>query len=256
MSLCRVALLGQEERLLQGGLQAGRNGVDRQQPLCAHDALPLSRSGSRFSTGWCWWITWLGYRQFALLGAVLDLQVPYAPQIDPVSPAVVSESDKSIVAAWAADDGAKPPHLVNHRRSDLIGPSAALAGVMRGGYLKGEDLPEGASRGVAIQPVFVHRSLSSCRSEAFGLYARGAVPELHERRRRCLHQRCRAAHEGQRTLLWRRGDLFEHLPVYAAAVARPAYRLGACEGVEYLQRSVLRCEALELLGVDRLFARA
>ena len=38
---------------VQGGFQAGRTGVDRQQPLCAHDALPLSRSGSRFSSGWC-----------------------------------------------------------------------------------------------------------------------------------------------------------------------------------------------------------
>ena len=36
---------------VQGGLQAGRTGVDRQQPLCAHDALHLSRSGTRFSTG-------------------------------------------------------------------------------------------------------------------------------------------------------------------------------------------------------------
>src|SRR5688572_25075167 len=86
------------------------------------------------------------------LGDVLDLQVPYAPQIDPVSPAVVSESDKGIVAAWAADDGAQPPHLVNHRCPDLIGPSAVLAGVMRGGSLEGEDLPEGASCSVPVQP--------------------------------------------------------------------------------------------------------
>ena len=42
---------------LQGCLKAGRTGVDRREPLCAHYALPLSRSGARFSTGWCWWIT-------------------------------------------------------------------------------------------------------------------------------------------------------------------------------------------------------
>src|SRR5215208_4264186 len=39
---------------VQGGLQAGRTGVDRQQPACAHDALYLSRSGAKFYTGWCW----------------------------------------------------------------------------------------------------------------------------------------------------------------------------------------------------------
>src|SRR5918997_2506427 len=44
---------------VQGGLQAGRTGVDRQQPPCVHDALHLSRSGSRFSTECRWWITWL-----------------------------------------------------------------------------------------------------------------------------------------------------------------------------------------------------
>jgi hypothetical protein len=44
---------------LQGCLEAGRTGVDRREPLCAHDALPLSRSGARFSTGRCWWINWL-----------------------------------------------------------------------------------------------------------------------------------------------------------------------------------------------------
>jgi hypothetical protein len=44
---------------VQGDLQAGRTGVDRQQPPCAHDAPHLSRSGSRFSTGCRWWITWL-----------------------------------------------------------------------------------------------------------------------------------------------------------------------------------------------------
>ena len=37
---------------VQGNLQAGRTGVDRQQPPCVHDALHLSRSGSRFCTGW------------------------------------------------------------------------------------------------------------------------------------------------------------------------------------------------------------
>src|ERR671917_72149 len=35
---------------VQGGLQAGRTGVDRQQTPCVHDALHLSRSGARFST--------------------------------------------------------------------------------------------------------------------------------------------------------------------------------------------------------------
>src|SRR5215204_4275101 len=44
---------------VQGGLQAGRTSVDRQQPLCAHDALHLSRSGTRFYTGYHWWVTWL-----------------------------------------------------------------------------------------------------------------------------------------------------------------------------------------------------
>src|SRR5918998_2977035 len=238
MSLCRVALLGQEERLLQGGLQAGRNGVDRQQPLCAHDALPLSRSGSRFSTGWCWWITWLGYRQFALLGDVLDVQVPYAPQIDPVSPAVVSESDKGIVAAWAADYGAQPPHLVNHRCPDLIGPSAVLAGVMRGGYLEGEDLPKGASCSVAIQPELVHSSLTSSWSEAFGLHARRVVPQAHQRVRRPLHKRRGAAHEGARALLRGPTHLPKHLGVDAPVVAAPTLRPGARQGVDHLQRTV------------------
>jgi hypothetical protein len=44
---------------VQGSLQAGRTSVDRQQPLCAHDALHLSRSGTRFYTGCRWWVTWL-----------------------------------------------------------------------------------------------------------------------------------------------------------------------------------------------------
>src|SRR5918992_4944900 len=87
-----------------------------------------------------------------LPGDVRDLQVPYAPQIDHVPPTVSGQPDEGVVAAWAADDGAQPPHLVNHRRSDLIDPCAALAGVMRGGYLKGEHLPEGASCSVAVQP--------------------------------------------------------------------------------------------------------
>src|SRR3712207_1447771 len=115
---------------------------------------------------------------FPLPGNVRDLQVPYAPQIDPVSPAVVSEPDEGIAAAWAADDGAQPPHLVDHRRSNLIGPSASLAGVMCGGRLEGEDLPEGACRGVAVQPEFVvHSSLTSRCSEPFGLSrARGRAP--------------------------------------------------------------------------------
>jgi hypothetical protein len=50
---------------------------------------------------------------FALPGDVLDLQVPCAPQIDPVPPAIVSEPDEGIVAAWAANDGAQIPHLVD-----------------------------------------------------------------------------------------------------------------------------------------------
>ena len=36
---------------VQGGLQAGRTSVDRQQTPCAHDALHLFRSGAGFSTG-------------------------------------------------------------------------------------------------------------------------------------------------------------------------------------------------------------
>jgi hypothetical protein len=44
---------------VQGSLQAGRTSVDRQQTPCGHDALHLSRSGSRFSTGCRWWVTWL-----------------------------------------------------------------------------------------------------------------------------------------------------------------------------------------------------
>src|SRR3712207_3554142 len=107
----------------------------------------------------------------------------------------MNEPDEDVVAVRAADDGAQPPHLVNHRRSDLIDPSAALAGVMRGGYLEGEDLPEGASCGVAVQPVFVHRSnLLSVRSVR-SLRARGRAraprapsppppPAVSDRRRR------------------------------------------------------------------------
>src|SRR3712207_5637449 len=137
---------------------------------------------------------------FPLPGDVRDLQVPYAPQIDPVTPAVVSEPDEGIVAAWAADDGARPPHLVNHRRSDLIDPSAALAGVMRGGYLEGEDLPERASCSVAIQPELVHSTLTSCRSEAFGLDLCGVVPQAHQRVRHPLHKRRGAANESEREI--------------------------------------------------------
>src|SRR3712207_2173063 len=66
--------------------------------------LHLSRSGARFSTECRWWVTWLRYRHFALPGDVLDLQVPYAPQVDPVPPAVVGEPDEGVVAARAADD--------------------------------------------------------------------------------------------------------------------------------------------------------
>src|SRR5829696_6777185 len=101
---------------------------------------------------------------FALPGDVGGLQVPYAPQIDPASPAAPSKPDEGVVAARAADDGAQIPHLVDHRRSDPIGPSAALAGVIRGGDFEGEDLPEGAGRGVAVQPEFVHSSLTSSGS--------------------------------------------------------------------------------------------
>jgi hypothetical protein len=86
----------------------------------------------------------------ALPGDVLDLQVPDAPQIEPVPPTAVGEPDQGVVAAWAADDGAQPPHLVDHRRPEPIGLAAALTAVLRGGYLEGEDLPEGARRGVAV----------------------------------------------------------------------------------------------------------
>jgi hypothetical protein len=56
----------------------------------------------------------------------------------------------------------------------------------------------------------------------FGLYARGLVPEFYEHRRHRLYKRGGTADEGERTLLGGRGDLLEHLPVYATAVARPA----------------------------------
>src|ERR671910_39238 len=198
------------------------------------------------------WITWLGYRHFALLGDVLDLQVPYAPQIDPVSPAVVSEPDESIVAAWAADNGAQPPHLVNHRCPDLIGPSAVLAGVMRGGYLEGEDLPKGASCSVAVQPELVHSALTSCGSEAFGLHARRVVAQSHQRVRHPLHKRCGAAHEGARALLRGPTHLPKHLGVDAPVVAAPNLRPGAGQGVAHLQRTVSCCEIFQLLAEDDL----
>src|SRR5918998_625833 len=158
---------------------------------------------------------------FALSGDVLDLQVPYAPQIDPAPPAVVSEPDECIVAARAADDGAKPPHLVDHRRPDPIGPSATLAGVIRGGCLEGEDLPEGAGRGVPVQPELVHNSLTSSGSEAFGLHARGVVPQAHQRVRRPLHERGGAAHEGEWTLVRGTCYLPKHRGVDAPVVAAP-----------------------------------
>jgi hypothetical protein len=44
---------------VQGSLQAGRTGVDRQQTSCVRDALRPSRSGARISTECRWWITWL-----------------------------------------------------------------------------------------------------------------------------------------------------------------------------------------------------
>ena len=48
----------------------------------------------------------------ALPSGVLGLQVLYTPQIELVPPAIVSEPDEGIVAAWAANDGAQIPHLV------------------------------------------------------------------------------------------------------------------------------------------------
>src|SRR5215207_7163249 len=82
-----------------------------------------------------------------------------------------------MIAARAANDGTQLPHLIDHRRPELIGPSAALTNVLCGSRLEGEDLSEGAGRGVAVQPEFiVHSSLTSRRSEAFGLHPRGAVP--------------------------------------------------------------------------------
>src|ERR671921_2062316 len=128
--------------------------------MSAYHALHLSLSGAGSSAERPCWVIWLRYRLLPLPGDVRDLQVFHAPQIDPVSPAVVGKPDEGIVAARAADDGAKPPHLVDHRRSYLIGTSAALAGVTRGGRLEGEDLPEGTGRGVAVQPEFVHGSLT------------------------------------------------------------------------------------------------
>jgi len=41
----------------------------------------------------------LGVRRRALPGDVLDLQVPYDPQIDPVPPAVVSELDEDTASS-------------------------------------------------------------------------------------------------------------------------------------------------------------
>src|SRR5215217_4602325 len=195
-------------------------------------------------------------RHFALLGDVLDLQVPYAPQIDPVTPAVVSEPDESIVAAWAADDGAQIPHLVDHRRSDLIGPSAVLAGVMRGGYLEGEDLPKGASCSVAVQPELVHSSLTSSGSEAFGLHARGVVPKADQRGPHRLHEQGRTAHEGARALLRVPTHLPKHLGVDAPVVAAPTLRPRAGQGVAHLERTVSCCQIFQLLAEDDLLVGA
>jgi hypothetical protein len=142
-------------------------------------------------------VRYLIARSRTLPGRILYLQIPYALKVDPVPPAVVSKSDEGIVAAWAADDGAHLPNLVDHRRADLINPPAPLAGVLRGGHLKGEDFPERARRRVAIQPEFVvHRCsnlpwVQSARSlrvlgRAPGLPARLPLPppEGWDRRRR------------------------------------------------------------------------
>src|ERR671913_829640 len=86
-------------------------------------------------------------------------KVSRPPGVDHVPPAVVSEPDKGVVAARAANNRAQLPHLVDHSSSEPTRVSASTAGVLSSGYLKGEDLPEGTGRGVAVQPLFVHRAL-------------------------------------------------------------------------------------------------
>src|SRR5688572_31296810 len=127
-------------------------------------------------------------------------------------------------------------------------PSAALAGVLCGGYLEGEDLPEGASCSVAVQPELIHSSLTSSGSEAFGLHARGVVPQAHQRVRHPLHKRGGAAHEGGWTLLRGPGYLPKHPGVDPPVVAGPTPRPGACQGVDHLQRTVSCCEIFQLLA--------
>ena len=79
---------------------------------------------------------------------------------------------------------------------------------------------------------------------------------MHECRRHRLDERCGTTDEGERTCLWKPGDLPEHLLIYAAAIPHPAGGLGTGECVGHLQRPILRREAFELPGVDRIFARA
>src|SRR5215211_7970283 len=241
-------------RVSVGGFMVSRsNHLSRAGPRTA----PRVDGGKRSQglRGMPWWVTWPLYHHYAL-PAVHDLQVPYAPQIEPVSPAVASEPDEDVVAAWAADDGAQPPHLVNHRCPDLIGPSAVLAGVMRGGYLEGEDLPKGASCGVAVQSVFVHSSLTSSGSEAFGLDLCGVVPKADQRGPHRLHEQGRTAHEGERALLLGPTHLPKHLGVDAPVVAGPNLRPGARQGVAHLERTVSCCETFQLLAEDDLLVGA
>src|SRR5687768_3941420 len=96
---------------------------------------------------------------------------------------------------------------------------------MRSGYLEGEDLSEGASCSVAIQPEFVvHSSLTSSGSEAFGLHARGVVAKADQRGPHRLHEQGRTAHEGARALLRGPTHLPKHLGVDAPVVAAPTLR--------------------------------
>ena len=90
----------------------------------------------------------------------------------------------------------QPPHLANHRSTYPAGPSAARTGVPCRGHLEGEDLPEGAGRGVAVEPLFVHSPLTSRRSEEFELHPRGAAPQAYGRGPNRLPERCGAAHRG------------------------------------------------------------
>src|SRR3712207_3419531 len=95
-------------------------------------------------------------------------------EVDEVPPAVVGQPDQGVVAAWAANDGAQFPHLVDHSSSEPIGPPASIASVLRGGHFEGEDLPECACRSVAVQPKFVHANLPSLRSVRSSLARRCA----------------------------------------------------------------------------------